>query len=101
MERRCARCGRKIKKNEVAYRVRIEIIGEFDGMELGEEEFDEVLEKIVEELEGLPSYLIEGDIYQLKEYILCPDCKDQFAANPLNLPLDMDIPHSIPPPEDE
>lgn len=101
MERRCAKCGRRIGKNEVVYRVKIEIIGEFESMDVGGKEMDETIEKIIEELEGLPSYLIEGEIYQLKEYLLCPDCKDQFAANPLNLPLDTDIPHSIPPPEDE
>lgn len=79
---RCARCGCRISKRDLTYRIRVEMVADYG--DLVSDLQDEVLEYIdgllhqMGESEGLPN-----EFYEEICFILCKGCVDQFLRNPL------------------
>lgn len=81
---RCAKCGCKLSKGDLKYRIIIDIIEDYDDLlpDLQEEiteDVDMLLHQIGEsELEGL-----EREVYEEISFILCKECTDYFSKDPL------------------
>lgn len=99
----CAKCKKIILPGRGRYRVKIEILSDFDGIIPFDPSIDpkKEIEKIEQELKTLPPELIEEEVHQEFTFIICPSCKEKFSANPLNRPLDdTKIPNHISKPKD-
>ena len=76
---RCARCGKRIKKGGLSYRIKAELISHFDGYiaQNQKETMSEFLTRLDTDLEGLSEEQLEKQIYHKIEYIACPACRDE------------------------
>ncbi len=104
MTRKCSKCGRDLNPGDQAYRLQISVISDFDGVVPDEDSSDTqaLLEEIRRRTEGVPADLLEEEIHREFSFLLCPECKELYCANPLNLPLKgILFPESIPEPEDD
>jgi len=90
MPRSCDRCGVRLQDEDCAYHVEIRVFaGVSDSLPWGSPEENEAeIDGLIERLEGLDSDLIERDVHLEMSLVLCRRCKEVFAANPLNLPID-------------
>jgi len=81
---RCAKCGCKLSKEDLKYRIIIDIVEDYDDVlpDLQEEISDDVdmlLHQIGEsEPEGLAS-----EVYEEISFTLCKACTDYFSKDPL------------------
>ena len=78
-KRRCARCGKRIKKGGIAYWLRAELVSAFDGYIYSNEKTDlkDLIDKLDIELEGQSPEEIEEQVYKKFEYLICPACRDK------------------------
>ncbi|MBN1354739.1 hypothetical protein JXA40_00555 [bacterium] len=87
----CSGCGKKIEKTDVYWHLRIElwanVESNFEPMLKSEVEVDRELELILQRIDITDAELLENEVYQAMQFILCRDCRDRFAANPLNKPF--------------
>ncbi|MEW6685838.1 MAG: hypothetical protein AB1393_06490 [Candidatus Edwardsbacteria bacterium] len=94
----CSRCG-KVLSSGTVYRVKISVFTDFNG-EISIDEYSDYEEEVKnarEKFSAFPEDLIEEEIHQEFEFLICPECKEKFCANPLNTPLrDIKIPKKIP-----
>lgn len=98
MERRCEKCGRVFHPGDLAYRLEIQCLSDFDGVI---SDSNEDLETILKSAEDTPKELLDEEIHREYHFLVCPTCKDHFCANPLNKSLDdLKIPKSIPDPDE-
>jgi hypothetical protein len=76
---RCARCGKRLKKGGSAYRLKAELISNFDGYirVKPDDSLSKTLDKIHSELEKMSESDIEKQVYQKFEYLVCPPCRDE------------------------
>ncbi len=90
MPRSCDRCGVRLDSEDGTYHVEIRVFaGVSDTLPCGSpEEIEAEIDELIERLEGLDSDLIERDVHLEMSLVLCRRCKEVFAANPLNLPID-------------
>jgi hypothetical protein len=58
---------------------------DFDGVIPDDPEFD--LKELERKTGGVPAELLEEEIHQEMEFLLCLACKERYCANPMNLPL--------------
>lgn len=84
MERICSRCGRVIEDYEVAYRVYISVVQDVplvidERNTPNEEEVKEILDTV----KDLPEDILEEEVHEEKEFLLCEQCAEIFRANPL------------------
>ncbi len=90
MSKVCERCGREMADGSLAYEVRIDVRADFDGVlvppEAGRATDDEIRELVACMAEAEPADLMR-DVHHSERHLLCPDCRDRYLANPLNLPL--------------
>ncbi len=90
MSKTCEKCGREMPDGSLAYEVKIQVFADFDGV-LPEvktaEELEARLRELVETMEGADPNELMRDVYHEEQHLLCPDCRDRYLANPLNLPL--------------
>lgn len=103
MARKCSRCSRDLNPGDQAYCLQISVMSDFDGVILqeGSSTAQALLEEIRRRTEGVPADLLEEEIHREFSFLLCPECKGRYCANPLNLPLKGIIfPETIPEPED-
>ncbi|RLC46008.1 MAG: hypothetical protein DRH70_06355 [Candidatus Coatesbacteria bacterium] len=96
----CDRCGAEIESESSAYHVVIRIYaGVPDTLPwVSPDECEAEIDSLVDSLEGVDPELIERDVHLEMSFVLCRRCKEIFAADPLNLPLDSSggtIPDSI------
>ena len=54
----------------------------FEGQ--GDDAIDERLEMLLERIALIPGDMLENEVYQRFDYLLCRRCRDIVAANPLN-----------------
>ena len=83
----CDRCQRRIDAVEdIRYMVRIEIQATIDSVE-PEDEPDHLIEieEILERLEEADCEELSEDVYQNRQYDLCPQCYLEYKKNPLAL----------------
>lgn len=96
---KCQKCGKRLPKGFLKYRVKIMVYSDFDGVIITptDSNYKEELKKIMEKVKSLPANLLEEEIHREFEFIICRECKERFCANPLNLPLkNVIIPDSMP-----
>ena len=93
----CMRCGRILQLGSLKYLVGIRVVADFDGViNEGEEDTDEMISKVLKQIEVMEAEELERDVYEELNLVLCKVCKDHFVRNPLNLseddlsPLDPD-----------
>lgn len=104
MEKKCSKCGRKLSPGEQAYRLLISVLSDFDGVILEDTltDAESMLEEAKRKVEGIPADVLEEEVHKEFSFLLCPQCKQKYCANPLNLPLrGVIIPETVPEPEDE
>ncbi len=77
--KRCERCGKRIKKGAVAYRLKAELISSFDGYLSIKENtsMHDLLEELKDSFEGLSAKELEEQVYKLHEYMICTSCRDE------------------------
>jgi hypothetical protein len=78
-KKRCSRCGRRIKKGGIAYRLKAELISSFDGyLTINERaNMHDLLEELKESFGGLSAKELEEQVYKLHEYMICTSCRDE------------------------
>jgi hypothetical protein len=95
--RRCDKCGRAIPAGGLFYEVAITIDQGFDGVIADGPDADPaaLARDLDERTRGVPERLLEEDVHKVIALLLCPRCREKFAANPLDLPLDArDLPRT-------
>lgn len=95
---RCDRCGATLPDGALFYILKIALTQGFDGVipDDGEADLDALARRIDEKTRGVPERLLEEDVHQEMAFVLCPRCREKFAANPLDLPLDArDLPRKL------
>jgi len=83
----CDRCQRRIDSVEdIRYIVRIEIQATIDSVE-STEDGDHLMEieEILERLEDADCQELSEDVYQNRQFDLCPGCYLEYKKNPLSL----------------
>jgi hypothetical protein len=79
-----------MKDGRLAYEVRIDVYADFDGVlvppEAGRKPEEELRELVARMADQDPAALMR-DVYHSERHLLCPECRDRYLANPLNLPL--------------
>ncbi len=86
------------------YRLVISVMSDFDGVIIEQpgSDVNTVLEQTERRTQGVPSNLLEEEVHKEFSFLLCPECKQKYCANPLNLPLrGIIVPETIPDPGDE
>ena len=80
---RCDFCGRRFKKGGTRYRIKIEIVSDFDGhLEDWSKKPDDYLqkkiEKSLEDTKDMTEKEIEEQIYLKREFLACLKCREKF-----------------------
>jgi hypothetical protein len=77
-KKRCARCGKRLKKGGIYYRLNAELISSFDGHIQVDEKIDleERIKEIEEKVEGLTEREMEEQVYKRFDYYICSVCRD-------------------------
>ena len=90
MPRSCDRCGVRLESEDATYHVEIRVFaGVSDSLSWASPEENEAeIDELIDTLDGIDSDLIERDVHLEISLVLCRRCKEIFAANPLNLPID-------------
>ncbi len=78
-KKRCAKCGKRIRKGGVAYWLKAELISAFDGYICSDEKTDlkDFIDKVNVELEGQSPEEIEEQVYKKFGYLVCAGCRDE------------------------
>ena len=88
MERFCAKCGRKIEDYEVAYHITISIRqGEVYEINDKNTPSESEIKELMQNIKDLPEELINEEVFEEKEFILCERCAEVFRANPFCKPV--------------
>jgi ribosomal protein S27E len=75
---RCARCGKRLKKGGLSYRLKAELLSHFDGyIQDSGKSLAELVEKIEQDMEQMTEEQLQTQVYQKFEYIVCPDCRNE------------------------
>lgn len=90
MSKVCERCGRTMQDGSLAYEVKIDVYADFDGVlappEAGTKPDEELRDLMTSIADQDPAKLMR-DVHHSERHLLCPDCRDRYLANPLNVPL--------------
>jgi hypothetical protein len=83
---RCNFCGRRFKKGGTKYRIKIEIVSDFDGyLEDWSKKPDDYLqkkiEKSLEHTRDMTEKEIEEQIYLKRELLACLKCREKFLKD--------------------
>ena len=85
----CDRCGIKLTSGSPAWRFHLTMtadtaqgMGAFDRD--GESDIDAKLKAVLERIDLMPKEMLEDQIFQEFQFLLCRRCRDIVTANPLN-----------------
>jgi hypothetical protein len=83
-KRTCHLCGKRFKKGGLKYRLKAELVSDFDGyLSLPYDEkkdYSQEIRDTVEALKGKSEKELEEEVYQKLELLLCPDCKRKLIS---------------------
>ena len=86
----CDLCDRQLPTH-ASYVVRMDIFADpsmpaMSTEELEEADFDETLDKLLDEMKDMSADDLQDGVHRRFEYRLCPACHRRFLANPLGKP---------------
>src|SRR3954447_7258603 len=89
----CALCGRIVPKH-VSYVVRVDVFADpsippLSTEDLAESNFDESLDKLLEEMKQMTADDLQDGVHRRFEFRICLACQRKFLANPLGKPRDV------------
>ena len=89
----CDLCDRQLLKH-ASYVVRMDVYADpsmppLSTEDLEETNFDETLDKLMDEMKGMTPDDLQDGVHRRFEYRLCPACHRRFLANPLGKPRDV------------
>ena len=89
----CDLCERRLVKH-ASYVVRMDVFADpsippMSTEELEEADFDETLDKLLDEMKDLTADDLQDGVHRRFEFRLCPACHRRFLANPLGKPRDV------------
>jgi len=79
-----------MEDGSLAFEVRIDVYADFDGVLVPPEpgrKTDDELRRLVARMADRDPAALMRDVYHSERHLLCPECRDRYLANPLNLPL--------------
>jgi len=91
MPKTCEKCGRLMPDGALAYEVWIQVAADFDGvLPVAEAEADlpGQMHDLVAAMEHADPDRLLREVVHSERHLLCPECRERYLANPLNLPLD-------------
>ncbi|MGC8738021.1 MAG: hypothetical protein ACP5UA_05155 [Candidatus Hydrogenedens sp.] len=86
---KCDACGRDLKKEELRYRVRIEVSAIYEQNEIHLSDLirnhqQEIL-RLIKKMEDMSADELEEQIYKSFEFDLCPSCHREYMKKPITL----------------
>lgn len=86
----CDLCDRVVPKH-TSYVVRMDVFADptippLSTEELEESDFDETLDKLMDEMKGMSADDLQDEVHRRFEYHLCRACHRRFLANPMGKP---------------
>jgi hypothetical protein len=87
---RCDFCGKRFKKGGTRYRIKIEVISDFNGYledwsKKPEDYLQRKVELAIQDTKNMTEKEIEEQIYLKREFLSCVRCKDKFLKDMGNL----------------
>jgi hypothetical protein len=89
----CNLCDRSLPRH-MSYVVRMDIFADptippLSTEELEETDFDETLDKLLDEMKGMTADDLQDGVHRQFEFRLCPACHRRFLANPMGKPRNL------------
>jgi hypothetical protein len=86
----CELCERSLPTH-ASYVVRMDVFADpsvppLNAEELKNADFDETLEKLMDEMKGMTADDLQDGVHRRFEFRLCPACHRRFLANPMGKP---------------
>jgi len=83
---RCDFCGKRFKKGGTRYRIKVEVISDFDGyLEDWSKKPEDFLQKRIQEMlehtKDMTEKEIEEQVYLKREFLTCVKCRERFCEN--------------------
>jgi hypothetical protein len=83
---RCDFCGKRFKKGGTRYRIKIEVVSDFDGyLEDWSKKPNDFLQrkikKTLEDTKDMTEKEIEEQVYLKREFLACVKCREKFLKN--------------------
>ena len=83
---RCDFCGKRFKRGGTRYRIKVEVISDFDGyLEDWSKKPDDYLQKKIqktlEETKDMTEKEIQEEIYLKRSFLACIKCRERFLRN--------------------
>jgi hypothetical protein len=83
---RCDSCGKRFKKGGTRYRIKVEVLSDFDGyLEDWSKKPDDFLQKKIQKIDentrDMTEKEIEEQVYLKREFLVCVECRERFCRN--------------------
>ena len=83
---RCDFCGKRFKKGGTRYRIKVEVLSDFDGhledwSKKPEDYLQEKIRKALEDTKDMTEKEIEEQVYLKREFLACVKCREGFLRN--------------------
>ncbi len=82
----CDACGKSLLKNDLRYKVKIEVLAVYEKNEIHLKDLIQnhyvEIEKLIKEMESITPEELESQIYKRFEFDLCPSCHKKYISNP-------------------
>jgi transcription elongation factor Elf1 len=83
---RCKFCGKRFKKGGTRYRIRIEVLSDFNGYledwsRKPEDFLQKKIQKALEDTKNMTEKEIEEQIYLKREFLACVKCREKFLKD--------------------
>lgn len=86
---KCDSCGRNLKKEELRYRVKIEVSAIYEQNEIHLADlirnYQQEILQLLKKMEEMSAEELEEQIYKSFEFDLCPACHREYIKNPIHL----------------
>lgn len=80
MPKFCQKCGRPIKTNDLAYKLKIDLTSlPEEQLSLPDEDIDRYLERIIKEVERRAPNDLEKDVFQTINLTICRPCRNRLV----------------------
>ena len=81
-KKRCAKCGKRLKKGGAAYRLKAELISDFDGyLPMTNKDLSQQLIDIEDLVQGKDEKELMEQVYIKFDHLLCQECRDKLESH--------------------